>query len=213
MNDVTDQVETRMTALRRGMRPGGRRRFARFLALSCLLVLVGGIAGWFARDVTGGPRPTAGRAWAGLSRDALSAHRAYAIEIAHPVEIGAKDEAHLGQWLTMRLKRRVVIPDLSDQFGLDLVGGRLLPAGPDVAAFLMYRDASGGRLTLYIRQEPRGETALNFMREGDVSTFAWIDDGTGYVVVAAMDRERLQKIARAVSQEFDMEAVRRRRAL
>lgn len=183
------------------------------LAAACLLVALGGVAGWFVRDFVGGPRPTAGRAWSGLARDALSAHRAFAGEIAHPVEVKADAEAHLAQWLSDRLKRRVVVPDLTDQFGLDLVGGRLLPAGPDVAAQLMYADKARNRLTLYVRTGETGETALNFMREGDVSTFAWIDQGTGFVVVAPMDRERLQKVARAISQEYDLEAARRRRAL
>ena len=196
-----------------GERQRGRRRFLTRLAAASLHLLFGAAAGWYARDFAGGPRPTAGRAWAGLARDALSAHRTFSVEIVHPVEVKADDEAHLTQWLSKRLKRRLVIPDLSEQFGLNLVGGRLLPAGPDVAALLMYADAANNRLTLYVRTGETGETALNFMREGDVSTFSWIDDGTGYAVAAAMDRERLQKVARTVSQEYDLEAARRRRAL
>lgn len=191
----------------------GRGRFTDRALIVCLLLAGGIAAGWFARDVTGGPRPTAGRAWAGLSRDALSAHRAYVVEVAHPVEIGAKDEAYLAQWLSQRLKRRVVLPDLADGFGLSLLGGRILPAGPDVAAQVMYADKAGTRLTVYLRTGERGEPAFNFMRDGDVSTFAWVDQGTGYVVAAAMDRERLQKIARAIAQEFDMDSARSRRAL
>jgi anti-sigma factor RsiW len=197
----------------RGARRQGRRRFLTLVAAACLLLGLGGVAGWYARDFTGGPRPIAGRAWAALAQDALSAYRTYSVEIAHPVEVRAEDEAHLTQWLSKRLKRRLVVPDLSDAFGLNLVGGRLLPAGPDVAALLMYADSAGNRLTLYVRTGASGQTALNFLREGEVSSFSWIDDGTGYVVAAAMDRERLQKVARAVSQEFDLEAARRRRAL
>ncbi|TDR87222.1 anti-sigma factor family protein [Enterovirga rhinocerotis] len=200
-------------ALMRADRRRSWRQTLAYAAAASMFLAVGAAGGWFARDFTGGPRPTAGRAWAGLARDALSAHRTFSVEITHPVEVKASEEEHLSRWLSKRLKRRLVIPDLSDQFGLELVGGRLLPAGPDVAALLMYADGSGNRLTLYVRCGETGQTALNFMREGEVSTFAWIDDGVGYVVAAAMDRERLQKVARAVSQEFDMEAVRSRRAL
>lgn len=200
-------------AVLRGERARSRRRFLSFLAAASLFLVLGGAAGWYARDFAGGPPPTAGRAWAGLARDALSAHRTFSVEIVHPVEVKADDETHLTQWLSKRLKRRLVIPDLSEQFGLNLVGGRLLPAGADVAALLMYADAANNRLTLYVRTGERGETALNFLREGDLSTFSWIDDGTGYVVAAAMDRERLQKVARAVFQEYDLEAARQRKAL
>lgn len=190
-----------------------RGHFVGRAAFVGLLLAAGGVAGWFGRDLTGGPRPTAGRAWAGLSRDALSAHRAYVLEVAHPVEVAAKDEAHLAQWLAQRLKRRIILPDLSDTLDLTLVGGRILPAGPDVAGQLMYADKAGTRVTVYLRTGERGEPALNYLREGEISTFAWVDRGTGYVVAAAMDRERLQKIARAIAQEFDMDAARTRRAL
>lgn len=190
-----------------------RRRHVLVLAGASLLLLVGGLAGWFARDFTGGPRPTAGRAWAGLARDAVSAHRTFVGDVARPVEVKADQEAYLAQWLTTRLKRPVVVPDLTDAFGFDLLGGRLLPAGQDIAAFLMYADRSGARLTLYLRQGEVGDNTLNFMREGEVSTFAWVANGTGYVVAASMERERLQKIARAVQQEYELEAARRRRAL
>jgi anti-sigma factor RsiW len=200
-------------AMLRGERRQASRRALAFAAAACLLVTFGGLSGWYARDFLGGPRPTEGRAWAGLAREALAAHRTFTPEIVHPVEVRAADEAHLAQWLSKRLNRRLVVPDLSEPFGLNLVGGRLLPAGRDVAALLMYADASGNRLTLYVRCGETGQTALNFLREGEVSTFAWIDDGAGYVVSAAMDRERLQKVARTVSQEYDLEAARRRRAL
>lgn len=209
-----EPIPTRLrVSVLRGERLRRRRRFASLLAAACLCLAVGGATGWYVRDFTGGPRPTAGRAWAGLARDALSAYRAYTVEIVHPVEVKADEEAHLQQWLSKRLRRSLVIPDLSDEFGLNLIGGRLLPAGPDVAALLMYADAAGNRLTLYVRTGETGETSLNFVRESDVSTFSWIEQGTGFAVSASMDREKLQKVAKAVLQEFDMDATRRRRAL
>lgn len=202
----------RVTAIR----AEGRRRLRRGLAVAaaaCLLLGLGGATGWYARDLVGGPRPLAGRAWAAMAEEALSAHRTYAVEVVHPVEVRASEEAHLAQWLSKRLKRRLVIPDLEDRFGLALVGGRLLPAGREVAALLMYADRAGSRLTLYVRSGQAGESALNFMREGEVSSFSWVDDGYGYVVSAAMERERLQGVARAVLADVDMEAAKSRRAL
>lgn len=191
----------------------GRRRTVALAAAACLLLLLGGAGGWFGRTALGGPRPLADRAWAAMAQDALSAHRTFVVEIVHPVEVKASEETHLTQWLSKRLKRRLVVPDLEERFGLTLVGGRLLPAGSDVAAFLMYADASGSRLTLYVRDGERGESALNYLRQGELSSFAWVDGGYGYVVAAALDRERLQSVARAVAQEVDLDAAKRRRAL
>ena len=202
----------RIAALRPGRRAASRRMVG-FATAACLCLSIGGASGWFARDLVGGPRPLAGRAWASMAQDAIAAHRTFSVEIVHPVEVKATEEAHLTQWLSKRLKRSLVIPDLEERFGLSLIGGRLLPAGPDVAAFLMYADAAGSRLTLYVRSGERGETALKFMNEGDLASFSWVDEGYGYVVSAAMERDRLQTVARAVSQDIDMAAARRRRAL
>ena len=189
-----------------------RRRIVGWAAVACLCLALGGAGGWFARDLVGGPHPLAGLTWASMARDALAAHRTFAVEIVHPVEVKAAEEAHLVQWLSKRLRRKLVVPDL-ERFGLDLVGGRLLPAGHDVAALIMYADRSGSRLTLYVRCGEAGETALKFLGDGDLSSFSWVDAGFGYVVSADMDRERLQSIARAVSQDVDMQAAKDRKAL
>lgn len=190
----------------------GRRRDARLrlalAAAACLLLAVGSLLGWFARDALGGATPLRDRGWAVMAGDALAAHRTFAIEIVHPVEVKASEEDHLKRWLSKRLGRKLSVPDL-EGFGLQLVGGRLLPAGRDVAALLMYADPSGSRLTVYVRSGQDGESALKFMREGELSSFAWMDGGYGYVVAAAMDRERLQSVARAVAQDVEMEVVRR----
>lgn len=202
----------RIGAIRAARRRSGRRVVGWSLAASLLLAL-GGTAGWFARDLVGGG--SASRvAWAAMAGDALAAHRTFAVEIVHPVEVKASEETHLGQWLSKRLRRRLVIPDLEERFGLALVGGRLLPAASgDVAALLMYADATGSRLTVYVRSGERGETALKFLREGELASFSWVDEGYGYVVAAAMERERLQSVARAISQDVDMDAAKSRKAL
>ena len=76
--------------------------------------------------------------------DALAAHRTFAVEVRHPVEVDAAQEAHLVQWLSKRLGRPLVVPDLSAT-GYRLMGGRLLPAGSGAAAQLMYENGAGDR--------------------------------------------------------------------
>jgi anti-sigma factor RsiW len=137
-----------------------------------------------------------------VAADAGAAHRTFVVEVAHPVEVDAAREAHLMQWLSKRLGRRLAAPDLS-RFGWRLMGGRLLSVDTGAAAQLMYEDPDGRRLTVFVRASAGEETAFRFRRDGDTSTFAWIDRGFGFAVTAATDRERLLPVAEAVYHGFE----------
>lgn len=135
-----------------------------------------------------------------LARPAGIAHAVYTPEVRHPVEVVASEEAHLVGWLTKRLGARVRAPRLDD-LGYQLVGGRLLPAVDDgPAAQLMYQDATGTRLTLYLRGGVAGSetTAFHFADEGGVGVFYWIDGPFGYALSATLPRADLLPLAHAV---------------
>ena len=68
---------------------------------------------------------------------------------------------------------------------------------------LMYDNDHGTRLTVYVRAGDGSETAFRFLKDGEVSTFAWIDQGFGFAVSAATDREILLPIAEAVFRGLD----------
>lgn len=176
-----------------------RVRWAAMAAAACLCAAFGGVAGWVGRDLVSGQERPAGP-WAVTGRAALSAHRTFVGESVHPVEVKATEGAHLTQWLSRRLRRQIVVPDL-DRFGFGLVGGRLLPAGPDVAAMLMFADASGARLTMYVRCGETGTGAMRLMREDGLSSYVWTEGGYGFAVSAAMGQDRLLNVAQAVSSE------------
>lgn len=177
----------------------------RAMAAALAWLAVGLGAGWSGRDWLGrdwlGPARTTQASPGSIAADAILAHRVFVVETVHPVEVAAAQEAHLVGWLSKRLGRRLVAPDLSGQ-GYRLMGGRLLPAGTGPAAQLMYEDEGGARLTLYVRAGG-AETAFRFQREGDVSTFFWIDEGSGFAVSAALDRDRLLGLAQAVHRQFE----------
>jgi anti-sigma factor RsiW len=137
-----------------------------------------------------------------VAEDAIIAHRTFVVEVAHPVEVDASNEAHLLQWLSKRLGRRLTAPNLS-QFGYRLMGGRLLPAGGGAAAQLMYDDVNGKRLTLYVEAADGATTAFRFQQGKDASAFAWIDQGFGFAVTAAGERVSLLPIAEAVYHGFE----------
>ena len=132
-----------------------------------------------------------------VAQGATAAYRTFVVEVAHPVEVGVAQEAHLLQWLSKRLGRTLAAPDLAP-FGYRLIGGRLLPGGNGAAAQLMYEDAGGKRLTLYVRATDGTETAFRFQQDGDAATFAWIDQGFGFAVTAMASRDELLPIAEAI---------------
>jgi anti-sigma factor RsiW len=182
-------------AAQRGQWAGWMRSAAAAVAI----FVVGAASGWFANGFAPASAPVAPTT--SIAQGATAAFRTFVVEVAHPVEVGAAEEAHLLQWLGKRLGRPLAAPDLS-RFGYKLMGGRLLPAGGAAAAQLMYDDASGRRLTVYVRAASGTETAFRFQQEGDASTFAWIDQGFGFAVTAMASRDELLPIAEAVYQRF-----------
>lgn len=162
-------------------------------AAAALLLTVGGAAGWVGRGAMPGPAPAEP-----MTQAAVSAFRTYVVEAAHPVEVRADGSTDLVRWLSARLGRPVTVPDLRAQ-GFRLMGGRLLPAGDEPAAMLMYDDDRGTRLTLYSRAGPTGGRGVfRYARADDVAAFSWIDAGMSYVVTARTDEARLLRVAEAV---------------
>ena len=132
-----------------------------------------------------------------ITADAIAAHHTFSLEVRHPVEVDAGQEAHLVQWLSKRLGRPLVVPDLAAA-GFQLMGGRLLPAEDGPAAQFMYQNGNGERLTLYLRAGVGGETAFRFHEEGGIGAFYWSDEGFGYAIAAKAGRDLLLRLAELV---------------
>jgi anti-sigma factor RsiW len=180
----------------RGTAPRPHAAVLARIAAALALLAVGAGAGWFARgQLMPGP---AGEAVAVLPHAAATAHRVFAVEVRHPVEVGANEEAHLVQWLSRRLGSSIRAPQLAD-FGYQLVGGRLLVAAGGPAAQLMYQTAAGQRLTLFVATNPDNrETAFRFAEDNGDSVFYWYDGPLGYALSGEIGRAELLPIARAV---------------
>jgi anti-sigma factor RsiW len=175
------------------IKPGRRAlqpmRYAALLAAA----VVGGVLGWALR----GEEPLI--ITASLPQQAALAHVVYAPEVQHPVEVGAREEAHLVSWLSKRLGAPVRAPHLSDT-GYELVGGRLLPGEAGPAAQFMYQDVRGNRLTLYVRTtaDSNHETAFRYAREDKVGVFYWVDGPFGYALSGELERPQLLRVAESV---------------
>jgi anti-sigma factor RsiW len=182
-----------------------RRRRGRGLgriAAAGLIFAIGMGAGAAVTHRYDGPGTVRVPAYATVAEEASAAHRTFVVEVAHPVEVDAGREAHLVGWLSKRLGRRIVAPDLAG-LGWKLIGGRLLPAGTTAAAQLMYEDAGGKRMTLWVQAIDGETTAFRFRKDATSSTFAWVDRGWGFAVTAPLDRDGLLPIAEAVYERLD----------
>lgn len=126
---------------------------------------------------------------------ALGAHQIYAGESRHPVEVRGSENGHLAKWLGARLGVPFTTPDISDT-GFLLVGGRLLAEGPRPAGFLMYEDANGSRVTLYMEKWPTGEeTELKQIASAGLNAYYWVDNNFACAVTGKLDPARLKVVS------------------
>lgn len=162
------------------------------------LLVAGGAIGaaltWKAEHAD--PVLSAGTA-AGWVERAAYAHAVFTPEPRHPVEVKAQEE-HLARWLTARINVPVKLFDLSAE-GFELVGGRLLPDGPDKSAQLMYQNADGVRITVYLRKPEQGtDAAFRYEQHGELGLFYWVEAGAGYALVGNLPRAKLLALAQAI---------------
>lgn len=162
-----------------------------------LLICIGGAGGWAWRDSMQTTQATA--AVTPIVYYAARAHDTFAQEVRHPVEVPADQEEHLVRWLSNRLGAAVKAPQLG-AIGYKLMGGRLLPSGHTLAAQFMYEDASGARLTLYVKSGMTGpqESKFRYQDEGGILVCFWSEGAFGYALAGRVPRENLWKVAQTV---------------
>ncbi|MFC1664622.1 anti-sigma factor family protein [Pseudomonadota bacterium] len=166
------------------------------LAASLVLLLVGFSTGWLIKPETPVPMvlmtPVTG---------AFGAHAIYTREKKHAVEVKA-EEAHLLPWLSKRLGRGIASPNLK-KFGFTLLGGRLMTEGRKPAAQLMYQNATGSRLTLYVsRGEKHNPGSFDFKEQDGLNAFYWQDRQTTFVLVGELERSLLLEMAESTYHQY-----------
>lgn len=175
-----------------------RRPSPAWWAVAAMLMLsIGGVGGWVMRGSLQVP-PTG---LAALAQEAAYSYHVYAPDRIRPVEMRASDSAQLVQWVSSRLKQPVKLPDLTGS-GYRLMGGRLIATSHGPAAMFMYDDDRGNRLVVLTRPMASEQSAPMAPHSGgDVSGFAWADDGMGYSLVGPSAAESLKPIADEVRRQ------------
>lgn len=182
-------------------RPRYRALPRRAAAALCWMTLGAGIA-WILKPVI--PPATHTALTEQLVRPAAFAHRVYAAEQLHPVEVRAEHEQHLIEWLSRRLRTSLKAPNLAEH-GYELVGGRLLPSTDRMAAQFMYQNQRGERVTLYIRRGAwsHNASAFRYAQDGEVGTLYWIDGSFGYALSGEVPKQALLALAEAVYRQLE----------
>ena len=190
---LTEPVPERLERLVLGEPVGSSagRRGWRMAAAAVLLFAVGSGAGYLA-GIAG---RHAGSAEEVLAEEAIAAHTIFAAEKRHAVEVGADDREHLLGWLSNRVGLTLIAPDLADD-GFELVGGRLLPAGNNRAALLLYEDGEGNRISVFVTAEQAPSAKGSYRLAGDgPSAIYWLDEGYACAVVGNLPQEQLSRVA------------------
>lgn len=179
-----------------------RRRRLIHVAASVVWLAVGLAGGWLANGWLGDRALV--EASRHVAQEAMSAHRVYAVEVLHPVEVFADQEMHLVKWLSRRLGHDIRTPDLMP-LGFQLVGGRLLPAeGGEPAAHFLYEDQAGRRVTVYISLFESGqETAFRYQEMQGAGAFVWLEPEMGYAIAGDIPREPLLALSKIVYETFE----------
>ncbi len=173
-----------------------RRYIWRAAAAVVLAFGVGGGGGWVLHDRVIPPSTTITL----LTEEAFANHAVFTADRRRPTELGAEQREDLAKWVSNRINRPVVPPDLSVA-GYKYLGGRLAatPHGP--AGMFMYQNEAGVRLTVFVRPvSTPGSLPLETVAAGALEGCAWAEKGMGYTVVAPLPAADVQRVAAGVRQ-------------
>jgi anti-sigma factor RsiW len=170
----------------------------RAAAASVLLLCVGGAGGWVAH----GSRPVLMGGTAALAQEAAESYQVFSADQVRPVEIKANDQTALVNWLSVRLRRPVAVPDLTAA-GYRFMGGRLVATAHGPAGLLLYDDDHGNRMAMLIRPMLLDkDMPMTQHRNDGVDGYAWAAKGLGFGLVGAADPAVLHPLANEVRRQI-----------
>ena len=165
----------------------------RLVASVALAFCIGGYSGW---SLKGGPEANPGTPGiAALSKEAMESYAVFASDPLRPVEMGAHQQNEFVRWISDRLHRPVLVPDLGAS-GYLFIGGRLVPTGHGPAALFVYENAHGLRLSMLVRpMKVQMNTPMQEESNGGVAGYTWADRGMGYSVLGREPASTIHPLA------------------
>jgi len=178
-----------------------RSRFAATWRAAAALAWIafGGALGWLLRGEFA-TLPAQRAAETELVQRARMAHVIYTAENRRAVEVAASQEQDMIRWLSKRMNAAVRVPNLTE-FGFQALGGRLLPGDHGPACQIMYQNAAGKRLTIYLARADGAARPVRFGDEDKVHVVFWTDGTLAFAVSGELSNDELARIAAAVARD------------
>jgi anti-sigma factor RsiW len=168
------------------------RRIGWAVAAGVLVAVCGFAGGRFAARVSPTPR------YAELLEEITGYHLVYARETRHLVEVPAAERDELVAWLSGRLGRKLVIPDLSPD-GFTFAGGRMLVINHRPVAQLLYTRPGDLPLGICVTQFPESPAHLTVEDREGLRIASWGDQGYAYVVVGDLSDDGTRRLANRIA--------------
>lgn len=195
--DITPGTERVVNAPRKTR----RKLWRGALAASCGMLLVGGSTGYLIGrtvDDNAPPMPIVkARTWLD---DVTDAHRLYARQPRHLVEVTAENDEEIRNWLGASTGVSFTVPDLSAS-KLVFQGARLLIAAGKPTAQLLFKDEDGEIYAICFQRAPPGDedTRMTESMREDLALISWTEPGAAYVVVGPSATANFKQLADAIA--------------
>jgi anti-sigma factor RsiW len=139
--------------------------------------------------------------YAELIEEVAGYHGVYARETKHLVEVPANQRDELISWMSDRLGRKLVIPDLSGD-GLTFSGGRMLVVNHRPVAQLLYTRPGGLPVGVCITRLPDEQAPMSVDDRDGLRLASWAQGGYGYIIVGDLPAKQVREVANRVAASF-----------
>jgi anti-sigma factor RsiW len=128
--------------------------------------------------------------------EASMAQRVFGSDTLHPVKFGPDEQSQLVKWVSLRLGRAIVPPDLSKS-GYRLLGGRIIATEHGPGCMFLYESSAGVRVTLFVRpmQGIDMNAKMQPVQTADTAGFVWSHKGVGFGLVQNNPMASLHEVA------------------
>jgi anti-sigma factor RsiW len=191
------RIFSRGDSVSRVTRPASARSLRFFAAVSwrqaaaaVLILAVGTISGWFARDrVTDTDMEQ-------LGREAVAAHLILNSPGVEPLATSSLDDLSRMISDALGVQKRMQDPSSS---GFSIVGAQLVPQAKGRAVQLVFKGPNDETITFYFEGRPGAkETPWWRIPGNDLNTFVWQDDDVGCAVTSTLEPKKLRDVGRRI---------------
>lgn len=181
----------RITQTLQSARPRTPRRQLLAIAASLLLGIVGFGVGY---GVGGFPRSQ----YDALIEEIFEYHSVFAREPVHLAEIPASRRSELQDWLSERLGRPLVTPDLTSH-GFTFAGGRMLVVNGRPVAQLLYTRPGSQPLGVCVTKLQDAPEPFRFAHDEELNLVSWREGSYTYAIVGDVGDTELRQLAQLVA--------------